>query len=236
MAKSRNAETSAPVTRDRIIDALLELAGERTWHSISINDIVERAGVSLAEFRNHFPSKGAILGAFAKRIDTIVLEGTTGDLDAETNRERLFDVLMRRIDALAPYKEAMRSIMAGLRHDPLSLLAMNQVATNSMRFMLAAAGIDTEGPFGSIKVQGAVLSFAHIIDVWLRDDDTGLAKTMAALDTELGRGSMMVHRLDDLGRMTAPLASMMDRAMERGRSMRERRSWSRQDADLDPGI
>lgn len=236
MAKSRIAETSVPSERDRIIDAMLDLSGERAWHAITINDISERSGVSLAEFRNHFPSKGAILGAFAKRIDMIVLEGTTGDLDAETNRERLFDVLMRRIDALAPYKEAMRSIMAGLRHDPLSLLAMNQVATNSMRFMLAAAGIDTEGPFGSIKIQGAVLSFAHIIDVWLRDDDAGLAKTMAALDTELGRGATMVHRLDDLGRITAPLTSMMDRAMERGRSMRDRHSWRRQDADMDPGI
>ena len=236
MAKSRGSESETNGARERIVDALLDLASERSWHSITMPDIAERAGVSLAEFRNHFPSKGAILGAFAKRIDTIVLEGTTHDLDTETSRERLFDVLMRRIDALAPHKDAMRSIMAGLRHDPLSLLAMNQVATNSMRFMLAAAGIDAEGPFGSIKVQGAVLSFAHIIDVWLRDDDAGLSKTMAALDTELGKGAVMVHRLDDLGRMSAPLATMMDRAMERGRSMRDRRSCNRQDADQDPSI
>jgi hypothetical protein len=59
---------------------------------------------------------------------------------------------------------------------------------------------------------------------------------MAALDTELGKGAMMVHRLDDLGRMSAPLATMMDLAMERGRSMRDRRSWNRQDADQDPSI
>lgn len=236
MAKSRGSGTEANGARDRLIDALLDLAGERAWHTITMTDIADRAGVTLAEFRHHFPSKGAILAAFAKRIDTVVLEGTTHDLDAETRRERLFDVLMRRIDALAPHKDAMRSIMVGLRHDPLSLLAMNQVAANSMRFMLAAAGIDTDGPVGSIKVQGAVLSFAHIIDVWLRDDDAGLSKTMAALDTELGKGAMIVHRLDDFCRVSAPFVSMVDRAMERSRSMRDRHSWNRQSADQDPSI
>ncbi|MFM8701941.1 MAG: TetR/AcrR family transcriptional regulator [Hyphomicrobiales bacterium] len=235
MAKSRGLEAETSGARDRIIDALLGLAGESAWHTITISDIAGRAGISLAEFRTHFPSKGAILGAFSKRIDTIVLQETTGDLDAESARERLFDILMRRIDALAPHKDSIRSIIAGLRHDPLNLLAMNQVASNSMRFMLEAAGIETEGPLGSIKVQGAVLSFAYIVDVWLRDDDAGLSRTMAALDRELGKGAMMARRLDDFGRMSVPLATMMDMAMERGRSMWDSRIRNRHDPDLDPG-
>ena len=48
-------------TRDRIVDALMELAAEQDWDRIEITEIAERAGVSLLEFREAFPSKGAIL-------------------------------------------------------------------------------------------------------------------------------------------------------------------------------
>src|ERR1700730_11649464 len=129
--------------RDRIIDALMGLAAEKPFGEIGLAEIAERAGVSLAEFRDLFPSKGAILGAFSKRIDHIVLEETGSDLAEEPVRERVLDIMMRRFDALKPYREALRSIARELRRGPLSIAAMNQVAMNSQRFMLAAAGVDT---------------------------------------------------------------------------------------------
>ena len=39
----------------------------------------------------------------------LVLAGGDVDMAEEPARERLFDVLMRRLEALAPYKEAIRS-------------------------------------------------------------------------------------------------------------------------------
>ena len=59
--------------RTRIVDALLTLAGERTFEDITIRDVCAAANVSLADFRDAFPSKGAVLGAFSKRIDREVL-------------------------------------------------------------------------------------------------------------------------------------------------------------------
>ncbi len=88
--------------RDRVIDALMALCAEKPFGDIGLAEIAERAGVSLAEFRDLFPSKGAILGAFTKRIDHIVLEGTTGELAEEPARERVLDIMMRRFDALRP--------------------------------------------------------------------------------------------------------------------------------------
>jgi len=93
----------------------MELAAERPWADIEIRDIADAAGVSLSEFRDLFPSKGAILAGFSKRIDKIVLEGTTDDLEGEPVRERLFDVIMRRLDAITPYKEALRRIVRAVR-------------------------------------------------------------------------------------------------------------------------
>ena len=47
-----------PSPRDAIIEALFELSAEREWKDISIFDIATRARVSLADFRDAFPSKG----------------------------------------------------------------------------------------------------------------------------------------------------------------------------------
>src|ERR1700760_4616126 len=137
----------------RIVDALMELAAERRWEDITLSDIALRAGISLADFRDHFPSKGAVLAGFARRIDRIVLEGTTNDLAGESAKERLFDVLMRRIDALKPYRDALQGISDWSRGDLMAGAAMNGVLVNSMRFMLEAANIDSEGPVGTLKLQ-----------------------------------------------------------------------------------
>ena len=236
------AERPAPPSiRDRIIEATMELAAEREWNDFSITDIATRAGVSLADFRDAFPSKGAVLGGLSKKIDRIVLEGTSTDLQDEGPKERLFDVLMRRLDAMAPYKLGLESVAAWVRRDVAAATALNGVALNSMRFMLEAAGIDTEKGAGAIKLQGLVFAWSRVLDVWLKDEDPGLASTMAALDRELARGETMTARVDDLNRLATPLrlvARSLFNAGERLRDRDHRSSWrSRRDAnrpDLDP--
>jgi AcrR family transcriptional regulator len=226
-------------SRDRIIDALMELSAEKHYGDIGIAEIAEHAQVSLAEFRDLFPSKGAILGVFAKRIDKIVLEGTTADLAEEPARERVLDIMMRRFDALKPYREALRSIARGLRGDPLALAAMNQVALNSQRFMLAAAGVDTTDALGPLKLQGAVAVFARAFETFLDDQEDDLARTMARLDRELDRGERLLRLADDLHALTAPFRAFF-RAACRGRRrfrqrMRERMRAPRDsDSDEEP--
>lgn len=225
--------TDAPVDkRKAIVDALMKLAATRAWSEIEIADIAQEAGVSLAEFRDFFPSKGAVLGGLARQIDKKVLEETTDDLAGEPARERIFDVLMRRFDALESYKIALRRIFRDLQYDPVSLAALHQVAVNSMRFMLAAADIKTEGPLGTLKLQGAVLVYANTMRAWLEDDDPALAKTMARLDRELRRGERVLEGADDLRRLTAPFRAF-GRALIEGRRAvrRERRKTDEGDAD-----
>jgi AcrR family transcriptional regulator len=200
-----------------IIEALMELASERSWEDITISDIAARANVSLADFRDYFPSKGAILASFSRNIDKIVLDGTSDDLIGEPAKDRLFDVLMRRLDALEPYKFGLEAIYEWTRRDPLAAAALNGVALNSMRFMLEAAGIDSEGPVGALKLQGLVLAWSRVLDVWFHDDDPGRAATMAALDRELTRGSTYVARAEDLNRLASPLFSLARSLLERRR-------------------
>ena len=210
--------------REAAVEALMRLAAEQPWNDIEISDIAREAGLSLAEFRDLFPSKGAVLGGLARIIDRKVLEGDNAGLAEEPTRERLFDVLMRRLDAMTPYKAALRRISYALRGDPLSMLALNGVALNSHRFMLAAAGINTEGPLGRLKLQGVVIAFARTVETWLDDSDPALARTMARLDREIRNGERLMERAEDARRLTAPLRAIGRSLMERRPGRRDRRN------------
>ncbi|MCW2272702.1 TetR/AcrR family transcriptional regulator [Rhodoblastus acidophilus] len=213
-------EQKSHTPRDRAIDALMTLAAQRPWTDITLADVAGEAGLSLAQFRDAFPSKGAVLGGFSRRIDRIVLDATTDDLAAESVKDRLFDVLMRRFDALKPYKTALDSINAWAMRDPLALAEFNKLAVNSMRFMLEAAGGSSEGPLGAVKLQGLAMAWSRVFHVWLADESEDLAKTMAALDKELERGKMLTHRLDEARKTLAPLANPLIGLAERFLGMR----------------
>jgi AcrR family transcriptional regulator len=237
MATKAKSEARPADPRGKIVDALMKLAGERQFEDVSIRDICDEAGVTLAEFRDSFPSKGAALAGFSRRIDHAVLTQSGEELADENPRERLFDILMRRLEAMAPYREGLKETNAWLRREPTAALAMNQVVIGSMRFMLEAAGIELEGgAAGAIKLQGLALAWARIVAVWLDDDDPGLSKTMAELDRELTRGERAVAGIDRLSGLAAPfralaLAALAARPRLRGRSHRGRAV--RKDEDLD---
>jgi AcrR family transcriptional regulator len=229
------AQSESRDPRSRIIDALMELAAEQAFEDISISAIAAKAGVTLADFRDAFPSKGAVLAGFSRRIDRIVLEKQSVDLAGEEAKDRLFDVLMRRLDAMAPYKEGLRGVARWLRREPLAALAVNQVVVNSMRFMLEAAGIESDGAVGALKLQGLAFAWARVLDVWFDDHEPDHAKTMAALDRELTRGERFVKRAEDFDRLAAPLKALGRAAFETRRRAREtfRESRRRRDEERD---
>jgi AcrR family transcriptional regulator len=223
MASRAKSEARPADPRGKIVDALMELAREQRFEDISIRDICKAAGVSLADFRDSFPSKGAVLGGLSRRIDRAVLTQDSEELADESPRERLFDILMRRLEAMAPYRDGLRETSAWLRRDPAAALAINQVVVGSMRFMLEAAGVEVEdGAAGAIKLQGLALAWARILDVWLDDDDPGLSKTMAELDRELTRGERAVAGLDRLNELASPFRALARAAFDARRRIRRR--------------
>jgi len=127
-----------------------------------------------------------------------VLAGGSADMTEEPARERLFDVLMRRLEALAPYKEAVRSLLRSARRNPGLALALNAMAVRSQQWMLEATGIGASGPRGCLRAQGAALMFARVLSVWFDDDEPGLDRTMAALGRGLSSAERWAGFLDDL--------------------------------------
>jgi hypothetical protein len=118
----------------------------------------------------------------------------------EPARERLFDVLMRRLEILSPHREAVRSLLRSARRRPSLAVALGGIAVRSQQWMLTAAGLEAAGPRGMLRAQGLAILYARVMRVWVDDDDPGLARTMAALDRALARGQRWAGFVDDLCR------------------------------------
>jgi AcrR family transcriptional regulator len=222
---SPEAASTAPPSADprkQVVDALMRLAAGRPWNQIELGDIATEAGISLSALRGLFPSKLAMLGGLTRIVDDAVLAGMSDDLADESVREKMFDLVMRRLDALAPYKDALRRIVPIIRRDPLTLAALNRGAVNSWRYMLASIGVATEDALGSLRIQGAVLLMARVSEVWLDDNEPELSKTMARLDRELKIAGGLMARVEDVHRLTAPLRGLA-RALCSGKRPRVRR-------------
>ena len=171
---------------DAALDAFIKLIAEKGFADVALRDVAEAAGLSLTELYKVYPDKVALVAAFLAKIDADVLAGTPSRSDPEeTARDRLFDAMMRRYDALRPYREALGAIrQAGLR-DPMLALAIGPALRRSMAAMLEAASVPSEGLTGALRQNGLLAIHYAVSRVYDKDDTTDLSKTMAALDSRL---------------------------------------------------
>jgi AcrR family transcriptional regulator len=190
----------------------MALLAEKPFERIGFSEIAAAADVSLSDLRGTFPSALAILAAQVRETDRAVLAGGDTDMAEEPPRERLFDVLMRRIELLAPHKAAVRSLMRSAVRNPGLALALQGMGLRSQQWMLTAADIGAAGPRGFVRAQGLGVLFASVLRTWVDDDDPGLARTMAALDRALARGQRWSGLLDELCRIPAYACRMPARS------------------------
>jgi AcrR family transcriptional regulator len=195
MAKGRSSRVSGgaaappPSERDRIIDAALSLTAQQGWRRLSLAAVAAEADVPILALYRAFRSKPAILCGFSRRIDEAVLAArldseAAADSD-ERPRDRIFDLLMRRFDALQPYRAALEVLGRELPTDPVAALGAAAGLLRSIGWMLEAAGISTAGLGGIVAVKLTAAAYVATLRVWLRDDSPDLAPTMAALDRRL---------------------------------------------------
>jgi len=185
--------------RDKVIDAALALAAEGPWPEVTLQDIAARAKVPLADVAEEFATKLSVVRGFMRRIDHDVLENLDPELAEEPARERLFDVLIGRFEALNPHKAAVRSLWDALSRDPDALVILNRGAIRSHLAMMAGAGLKAEGLSGMVRAQGVAMIFFRTMGVWLDDEDPGMARTMAALDRHLRDAERFLRPLEGLG-------------------------------------
>jgi ubiquinone biosynthesis protein COQ9 len=175
---------SGPDFDQTLIAAAFQRAADVGWTRLTIVDAARAAGVSLAEARARFPGKLALLRRFGALLDQAALAATPAE---GPPRDRLFDLLMSRFDAMKPHRAGLRALLRHLPGDPALVVALSCATRRSMRWMLQAAGISTVGLRGELRVRGLVAVWLWALRAFERDATDDLAPTMAALDSALQR-------------------------------------------------
>jgi AcrR family transcriptional regulator len=189
-AKAKSERASAP---DPLILAL-EIIAETGWRGFSFGDLAERAELSMGELRKTFSGRAALLDALNQRLDQAMLAVDAEDMQGLPPKDRVFELIMSRLEAMAPFRAGLCRLMRDARCD-LELLAMTACRIDrSLAWLQDAASLDgarDRSPLGLIRrrlqrrVLGAV--YLQVLRVWAADDSTDLAKTMASLDKQLRR-------------------------------------------------
>ncbi|MEE8247281.1 MAG: TetR family transcriptional regulator [Alphaproteobacteria bacterium] len=210
MAKKAAPRKPRKTIRDlprHILDAALELAALQGWRDTTLADVAEAAKLPLGKVLAVYPSKAAMVSAFARTIDAKVLEADDPDLAGQPPRDRLFDVMMRRFDALGPHKEATRAIVGATLCDPAAAVCGAFVLRRSMALMLEAAHIGSPGVCGGVRgmlrVKGLAAIHLAVLRVWFSDDSDDMTRTMAALDKRLRQAESLVMLCRLAGRRRA---------------------------------
>jgi rpsU-divergently transcribed protein len=189
----------------RIVDAALALAVREGWRRVSLAAIAAEAGMSVLELYAVYRSKAAILDRFHRRIDAAALAGADSVAD-ERPRDRLFDIVMRRFDALSPHKDAVAAVARDAVADPLAALCGVPAMLNSMSWMLEAAGVSASGWIGRARVKLLLGIYLSVFRVWLSDDSPDMTRTMAALDSRLRHAESWLGLAVPAGAASAPQA------------------------------
>jgi AcrR family transcriptional regulator len=190
----------------RIRQAAFALAERLAWHEISMAAIAEQAGLSLPALMRHAPSKASIVQEFARDIDEAMLHVFEKHPPEGEPHDRLFDVMFKRLEILKPYRAVVGSVLKSRRADAAEMPRLLQSIMDSVGWMIAAARVEHEPAWQSLGRLGLARAYVRALSVWARDDDPGLAPTMAALDRALRDVERFSERVSGVAGMVSRLA------------------------------
>jgi ubiquinone biosynthesis protein COQ9 len=165
-----------------LITAAFAHAALAGWDQVSVAAAAREAGLPLERARARFSGRDSLLLRFGKLADEAAL---TDAVIEGSERDRLFDVLMRRFDILQAHREGVRALLRSLPGNPPLALLLAAATQRSMGWMLEAAGIQSTGLRGLLRMKGLTAVWLYATRAWERDDSPDLSGTMAALDRGL---------------------------------------------------
>jgi AcrR family transcriptional regulator len=181
------AMTAASAPEPDLLTSAFALLAERGWAGLSLLALAERAGLPLIEVHRQLPDRRAILRALSERVDEAMLEVDRAELAGLPPRDKLFELIMRRLDALAPYQGGLARLARDARRDPCLLLPITCRLDRSLRWMQELAGLRAHGLRARLQRRALLAVYLQALRTWFVDDAGDLARTMAELDTLLRR-------------------------------------------------
>ncbi|WP_419903799.1 hypothetical protein [Kiloniella sp.] len=177
-----------------IVNTAMSLATEKGWRDLSLAEISASSKVPLSQLYTIFPSKLSIVRYISDGADSQTVDDEDGDRLEQPAKDRLFDLLMSRFDALQPYKQGLTAIAHDCSRDPLTGIAHLCNLRRSMTLILEAAGLSTSGLRGGLRIKVLSVLYLNVFRTWLGDESEDLTKTMSALDKGLERIDIWARR------------------------------------------
>ena len=170
-----------------LLAAAFALIGDEGWRGFSFEKLARRTGVSRVELYRRFRSRGALLSALTRHADEAMLGVEEAELAGLPPRDRVFELLMRRLEALVPYRAGLKRLARDGRADPCVVLFTAARLERSFVWLQDAAGLRCHGLRASLARRALGVAYLRAMQVWFEDEGADLGKTMAELDKQLRR-------------------------------------------------
>jgi hypothetical protein len=172
-------------TRTALAAGALKAAAARNWRDVTLFDIADAAGRPISDFAPATTSDA--LDAIETGFDAAAALGLKSVDKTQKVRDRLFDILMRRFEAMEAHRLAVLSIDAAIAADPGAVAQLHLRHVRAARWALTLAGLEADGVTGAARAQGLAVMIGQARQAWRLDTDGDFAKTMASLDKNLRR-------------------------------------------------
>lgn len=194
MAKRKTtASPNGPKTD--LLEAAMTLIGEAGWAGWSPTALAATTGLSLTEVYDAFPTPAALAGRLGERLDRAMLAIPPDELEGLSHREKLFELFMRRLDAMARFKPGLKRLAREARGEPELILRTVCNLDRMAGWLIELAELRYRGLEGRLARQALILAYARLVRVWLDDDTPDQALAMAELDKRLDQ----LERLANIG-------------------------------------
>ena len=203
MSEKQRNKAEGPNRKIILIDTTLSLAGELGWPSVTLQLVGKTANVPLSEVSAIFSSKWDILEAFRERTDLLLTAGKSANLSGQSAKDRLFDILMARIEIIEPWKAGIGSIARHAVAQPITGIRLFTSLNKSMECTIEHVNAKIQGPGKLIQSRGLTLIYLLVLRRWIGDHSSDLGPTMAELNERLISADQLLSRICGLRKYQA---------------------------------
>jgi AcrR family transcriptional regulator len=182
---------------ERALEAVMADAAEVGFDNVRMHRVAERLGVPLTDITALYPDVDSVGNAWFVRARDAMLAPLPEGFEHWPAKERLFLVITRWLDALAPHREVTGQILRAKAwpSHPHHWMPMVFGLSGLVHWMLDAARIEGEGIVRQVEEVGTTALVLATLRVWLRDDSPASEHTRDWLRRRLDRSDRLMARL-----------------------------------------
>lgn len=181
-----------PAIRRDLARAALTFAATASWREATLVKLADISARPVSDF--YGASLGEAVDCVEEAFDRAIADNMDQLDPSQSVRDRLFELIMRRFEAMEPHRAAVMAMEQGADRDPALLAVAHQRHVRAARWVLALAGLEADGMTGQARAQGLGVIIGQARAAWRSDSAGDFAKTMASLDKNLRRAEEMFGR------------------------------------------